>query len=600
MNQSRSKTGPGHKKSTMVLSLRQRLPLFMSAVLLCVIFTFSIASYYTVKKVSVEAGKKRLHNVTNELSAMFTQSLEGVNIIMLNTETQEILQNFLQRKGNEEKEAALKALQKLKKDDNTWLLVELLDTNRIPVLWYGNKGVEARINPDTIYTSLTAGSDSYRIGKFYTAGDSVYFPIVTSVTKNAHRLGYLVCWGSLASNPQTYEQLSQLLGRGLTLYVGNADGSLWNNFIRPVKIPVFNDKNTDGIVEYTNEKGQEVYAGVQPIGNSPWLVLIEFSKNIVFDAANSFLKWIVIAGSIIIALGVFLTWLIGRNIIKPLNQLTRAASAIALGNYSSPVDTNRTDELGTLAKAFNGMAEQLQLTQTQLENKVVQRTAQLEKANAELESFSYSISHDLRAPLRSIAGFTTILEEEYIDKLDAEAKRLINVIKNNSLKMGNLIDDLLAFSRLGRNEIVKTLINTREMVEEVINTMDAKSNTVWDIHLLPATRGDANMMRQVWINLLSNAIKYSGNKERPSIGIGAYGKEGKTVFFVKDNGVGFNQNYASGLFKVFQRLHSTNQFEGTGIGLAIVEKIISKHGGSVWAESEENKGACFFFSIPRE
>src|SRR5882672_6722328 len=139
MNRRGSKTVINGKKPTMVLSLQQRLPLFMSAVLLCVILTFGIASYYEVKKVSVEAGKKRLHNVTDELSAMFTQSLQGVNTIMLNVKTQEILQQFLQKKGSEEKDGALKALQKLKKDDNTWMLVELLDLNRIPVLWYGNK-----------------------------------------------------------------------------------------------------------------------------------------------------------------------------------------------------------------------------------------------------------------------------------------------------------------------------------------------------------------------------------------------------------------------------------------------------------------------------
>jgi len=585
------------KKPSLGLSLQTRLPLYMSVVLLSVILTFSIASYYGVKKVSVDAGKKRLQSITRDLSAMFTQSSQAINTIMLNATRPEILQDFLKQSGHVPKEDARKNLQTLKRD-STWLLVELLDTNCVPLLWYGNKGVEAKIKPDTIYSSLTKGPDSCTIGKFYKSGDSIYFPIIASVIRNTQLLGYLVCWRSLASNPKTLKQLSRLMGNGLTLYLGNTDGSLWTNFLMPVKIPALNKRPTDSIFEYSNDKGQEVYAAVQPIGNSPWQVLVEYSKNTALIAANSFLEWIIIIGGIIMAFGIFITWLVSRNIIKPLNQLTSAASAIALGNYSTPVNINRSDELGTLARAFNGMAEQVQLTHTELENKVQQRTAQLEKVNEELESFSYSISHDLRAPLRSIAGFTTILEEEYISKLDSEAKRLINIIKDNSLKMGNLIDDLLAFSRLGKNDLIKISINTHEMIQALIKMLNTKSNTQWDIHPLPNTWGDENTMRQVWINLLSNAIKYSGNNEQPCIEIGGYEKDGNTVFYVKDNGVGFNPKYASNLFKAFQRLHSARHFEGTGIGLAIVEKIISRHGGSVWAESEENKGASFFFSIP--
>ena len=599
MNTFRNKTNPGNRKPPFALSLQQRLPLYMSAVLLCVILTLSISSYYGVKKVSVDAGKKRLQTITHDLSAMFTQSSGTINTIMLNATRLETLQDFLKQKGHVSKEEAWKSLQKLKRD-STWLLVELLDTNRIPLLWYGNKELEAKIKPDTIYTSLTDGPDSCRIGKFYPSGDSIYFPLMAAVTSNTQLLGYLVCWRSLASNPKTLEQLSRLMGNGLTLYLGNADGSLWTNFVRPVTIPVPNKSRTDSIFEYSNNTGQEVYAAIQPIGNSPWRVLVEYSKTTALMAANSFLEWIFIIGGIIMALAIFITWLVSRNIIQPLNQLTGAASAIALGNYSSPVNVDRSDELGILARAFKGMAEQVQLTHTQLENKVQQRTAQLEKVNEELEAFSYSVSHDLRAPLRSIAGFTTILEEEYINKLDPEAKRLINIIKNNSLKMGNLIDDLLAFSRLGRNELLKISVNTHEMVEDIINTLNNKSNISWKIQRLPNLWGDENTMRQVWINLLSNAIKYSGNNEQPRIEVGAFEKDGHSIFFVRDNGVGFNPKYAANLFKVFQRLHSAVHFEGTGIGLAIVEKIISRHGGAVWAEAEENKGACFYFSIPQQ
>jgi PAS domain S-box-containing protein len=230
-----------------------------------------------------------------------------------------------------------------------------------------------------------------------------------------------------------------------------------------------------------------------------------------------------------------------------------------------------------------------------------EQTLQLEAVNKELEAFTYSVSHDLRAPLRGIIGFTTILEEEYSNKLDDEAKRITAVIKNNTLKMGNLVDDLLVFSRMGRQDIVKTSINTWLMIHEVIEELSPKNDEriiEWVIQSLPWINADINTIRQVWVNLISNAIKYSGNNKHPRIEIGAFRHEGQTAFFIKDNGVGFDEKYKDKLFKVFQRLHGTEEFEGTGIGLALVEKIVSKHGGKVWAHGEVNKSASFYFSLP--
>ncbi|MES2431783.1 MAG: PAS domain S-box protein [Bacteroidota bacterium] len=237
-----------------------------------------------------------------------------------------------------------------------------------------------------------------------------------------------------------------------------------------------------------------------------------------------------------------------------------------------------------------------------LEQKVVQRTEQLIAANNDLEAFSYSVSHDLRAPLRGIHGFASILDEDYGSKLDDEAKRLISVIQNNASKMGHLIDDLLAFLRMGRHEILKTKVDSNLMVSEIINELDVKNekNKVeLIIHPLPSIKADANTMKQVWINFISNAVKYSRKAEHPVIEIGSIPDDKNDVFYIKDNGVGFDSQYKNKLFKVFQRLHSLNEFEGTGVGLAIVEKIISKHNGKVWAEAEPDKGATFYFSLPK-
>ncbi len=237
-----------------------------------------------------------------------------------------------------------------------------------------------------------------------------------------------------------------------------------------------------------------------------------------------------------------------------------------------------------------------------LEEKITERTAQLKKTNEELDAFSYSVSHDLRAPLRGIVAFASILEEEYGKELDDEAKRIISIIRDSTLKMGTLIDDLLAFSRMGKQGIAKVPINTRSMVEELINDQvlqnKERDSIKWIIQDLPSVEADINMMKQVWINLITNAIKYSGTREKPVIEIGSYAKDDELVFFIKDNGVGFDDEYKHKLFKVFQRLHNADEFEGTGVGLALVERIIARHEGRVWAEGKENEGACFYFALP--
>ncbi len=236
----------------------------------------------------------------------------------------------------------------------------------------------------------------------------------------------------------------------------------------------------------------------------------------------------------------------------------------------------------------------------ELEQKVIERTAQLESANKELESFSYSVSHDLRAPIRAINGYTKILFEDYIQNLDEDGIKILHAIMNNSRKMGELIDDLLAFSKLGRKPVTFSNIDMNELVSSVKEELLLQENerTInLEIKPLPAAQGDKSLIKQVWINLISNAIKYSSHKKETTIEIGSF-KEGiLNVYYVKDAGAGFDMEYYDKLFGVFQRLHSQEEFEGTGIGLAIVQKIVSKHNGKVWAESTLNVGSCFYFSL---
>lgn len=235
-----------------------------------------------------------------------------------------------------------------------------------------------------------------------------------------------------------------------------------------------------------------------------------------------------------------------------------------------------------------------------LEKKVLDRTEQLTSVNKELESFSYSVSHDLRAPLRAINGYAKMIEEDYGSHLDEEGKRLLTNVQYNAQRMGNLIDDLLAFSRLGRKDLQKTEININELVNATLSDLEKSIEHHAKIEFgeLHNSKGDYSLMSQVFYNLLSNAVKYSSKKENPLIIISSKKTNDEVIYCIKDNGVGFDMKYVGKLFGIFQRLHSSEEFEGTGVGLAIVQRIISKHGGKVWAEGKTGEGASFFFSLP--
>jgi two-component system sensor kinase len=225
----------------------------------------------------------------------------------------------------------------------------------------------------------------------------------------------------------------------------------------------------------------------------------------------------------------------------------------------------------------------------------------LGSANKELESFAFSVSHDLRAPLRAVDGFSQVLQEEYGDKLDAEAQRLIQVIRDGVGKMACLIDDILAFSRASRREIAASDIDMTGLVEATLNGLvPAMAGRTIGLKVapLPPIRGDREMMQRVWMNLLDNAIKFTGHREKAVIEIGSYPEAENTVYFVKDNGAGFDMAYIDKLFGVFQRLHAAEEFPGTGAGLAIVKRIVGRHGGRVWAEGKVGEGASIYFALP--
>jgi signal transduction histidine kinase len=343
----------------------------------------------------------------------------------------------------------------------------------------------------------------------------------------------------------------------------------------------------------------------------------EFLGTLIIKSELTYLEkvirsYLMIAALVIIAgllaaliISYFLQQTISRRLLHLVNKMREVADT---GNYSLRVATEGTDEIGILSKEFNSLLQQIDKMESNLkeanidlEQRVEQRTAELETANKELESFSYSVSHDLKAPLRAINGFTDILVKKYADKIDDKGKEIANIIVTNAQKMGQLIQDLLEFSRIGRREMAMDNVSMDDIAGQVVDEIKA-ANADRDITLnvgkLPPAHGDKSLLTQVWVNLIANAFKYTGHKDKAEITIGSNTQDNEIVYFIKDNGAGFDMQYYDKLFRVFQRLHGADEFEGTGVGLAIVSRIIARHGGKVWAEGKPDEGATFYFSLP--
>jgi signal transduction histidine kinase len=289
-----------------------------------------------------------------------------------------------------------------------------------------------------------------------------------------------------------------------------------------------------------------------------------------------------------------LSRLVTRPITVLAEDMKRLPESISRGTVSIQTDVDRTDEIGSLLVTFNQMAVELQ----QKSDMITRANADLVTANKELEGFAYSVSHDLRAPLRNIDGFSKILMDEYAPQLDETAKRYLNRVRHGTTKMGMLIDDILAFSRAGRVEIQRRPMDLNALVNKAVRDFAEEitsRNVSVNVAELPSIECDPTLMHNVFSNLLSNAIKYSRERAQPEVTVGF--SETFDAIYVRDNGIGFDMKYHDRIFQVFQRLHLPEEYEGTGIGLALVQRIIERHGGTIWAESKPGAGTTFYVRV---
>ena len=583
-------------------SLAVKIPLLLSLLLLMALAAMSVASYMELRQALVNAATTRLQQAATQMANVFAMSAAPRMAAMRQLMSRSDIRDYLRTRDAAAQPAITSAIQTYLGPSAAIADVELWDTNGTRLFASG-----AAFEPvpgsaiDDYKRELSAGGAA-SIGRLREFNNELRYPVGGAISQDGRILGYVVERRRI-NNPSQTRQIVQLLtgliGNQATMVIGNADGSVWSDLSSTIRdMPIRGDINQ--LRTYERAGKPRSLAWAMPINSTPWAVAIEFPRAVVLEPSQRLLTRLVTIAIVLLIVSAALGWTIIHRMMTPLTQVTEAAEAVAESRPHVRVKIHRQDEIGRLADSFNTMAQKVEESRADLELRVELRTAELRAANRELEAFSYSVSHDLRAPLRAIAGFVQILEEDLGNKLDASARKHFDRVKANARRMGQLIDDLLNFSQIGRTTMLPQTVDMSAMARTVANDVTAGAVKKIDVTIdsLPQAYGEPALLNQVFVNLISNAVKFSSRAEQPSIRIGASTENSQTVYFVRDNGVGFDDRYVQKLFGVFQRLHRADDFEGTGVGLAIVHRIITRHGGRVWAEGKTNGGATFYFTLP--
>jgi signal transduction histidine kinase len=560
--------------------------------------TFSSISYINVKKAAMKAGRERLNAVSDQLSTMMGQSAQGMIAATRTVAMQEPVKRCLSSLQPDGCEESLPLLEKLRQDSSS-IMIEILNDELRPVLRSAKAGIESKVNFGLLLSSIrkrnadsTLKLDSGTVGKISRIRDSMYYPITVGITNNKQLIGYLVRWRLITSSTQSIQQLSELLGAKSTIYFGNADHSLWTDMIRPIPNPIPPaTKPGKDVFEYRKSNGQEVLGVEKAIRNTPWLLVMEFSHQTVVEPAKRFLAQVVIISAVLIAIGIFAAWIMSRNITRPLNKLTDAATMLASGRETPQVAVDRRDEIGKLARAFNAMTEQIRIAKRDLERKVVeaeQMNVQLRELSAHLQNIREEerihIAREMHDELgQLLTGFkmdTSWLNKKLAGNNDPAVQEKLQ-------EMMSLVDDAALFVRKLAAELRPSILDdlglipalewhSREFAKRFNIDVDLKSH-VPELHTSNLV---ATGLFRMYQESLTNVARHSGARRVASQ---LELVDGKIKLSIKDDGKGFD-------------------IAGTGekktLGLLGMKERATMIGGKLEIDSKPGKGTQVTITVP--
>ena len=583
-------------------SIAVKLPLLFAFVLLILGAAMAVVSYLEVRQTVVNLASERLQQAATQMATVLGTSARQRVAQMGQLRQRADVIHYLKTRNTADADAVAASIRTHLGAAVSIANVELWDASGTRLLAGGAPFAEATEGSHRAYLRELQSGEPV-IGRLRLEGETLFYSVGARIEENGATLGYVVERRRISNPSQTQQTiglLSGLIGSEAAIVVGNADGSAWSDLTKAVAgVPIRGD-GLDRLWEYERTGRPRSFAWAKAIEATPWIVAIEFPRNVVLAPADRLARRASVIAVILLLIAAAIGWAVSTRVTTPLRRVTEAAEEVAESRHVAPIDIDRDDEIGRLADSFNTMTERVEQARLELEARVEARTAELSAVNRELESFSYSVSHDLRAPLRAIVGFVQILEEDHGRSLDAEARRSLDRVKVNATRMGQLIDDLLAFAQISRAPLSRQRVDLTQLAR--ITADEAITGATHSIKLviepLPPCLGEPVLLKQVFANLISNAIKFTAKTDRARVTIGALADGEAVHYYVRDNGAGFDERFAEKLFGVFQRLHRTGEFEGTGVGLAIVQRIINRHGGRVWAEGRINQGATFYFTLP--
>jgi len=587
-------------------SIAVKLPVTLVLLLLAAFGAMAIASYFEMRKAVVAIAGERLEQAARQMAGVLGSSSRQRLVLMQTLMNNPDIRGYLRAPDPSRAEAVADEMRTYLGSAAEMGNVELWDPAGRRLLAVGATFTEATGPALDLLKAELQAAEPPVIGKLRLEGsDAVVYTVGGPVIDSGSPLGFIVERRRLANAAQTQQTmalLAGLIGGQASIVIGNEDGSAWTNLAQPVAAPPIDFSDTSGMLDYQRPGMPRTLARSAAVPSTPWQVLVEFPRDTVMEPADRLVRGSGVIALVLLTIAAIVGWMLSRLLTTPLRRVTEAAEAVAESRPSIHIPSTRQDELGRLAESFNTMARNVELARAELEQRVEARTAELSSANRELEAFSYSVSHDLRAPVRAIVGFVQILEEDHGEKLDAGARRSLERVKVNARRMGDLIDDLLAFSQIGRTPMSRQRINMLQLAQSVVDEAlrtAAPRAIAFTVEPLPPAFGEPSLINQVFVNLVANAVKFTGRRDHAAVTIGSRPDgNGATAYFVRDNGAGFDMRHADKLFGVFQRLHKPEDFEGTGVGLAIIDRVITRHGGRVWAEGQVDAGATFYFSLP--